>query len=598
MTTLPRPLRLTLYTILVLLPVLCITSQALALERVEEAYARVQKEFHAALAVRQTDQKLNALREVARHIEQVIQNDTGKKIVDRCTYLLAQCRHHRYDATHRREDLDSAVDAYRNVVRSYPESPLADDAQYLIGILFEHENPSAAYKEFRMVGTLFPSGDMRSKADEKAALLATRLGMKPGGSVEIHSTSSMGAQKTITTDSVPPVQATPASGARNRLEELRNWAVEDYTRIVLYLKREPVFEQSASAVDPKNDVPGRVSVTISNCGVNPKIGPHLAVRDALLRQILISRENPNRLKIVFESASMENYRVFSMADPYRIVVDIRGKKSPAPQTAEAPSPIPQPVRETAKMAGATRNSVPSLARQLALDVGRIVIDPGHGGKDKGATSPHGVHEKDVVLAIAKEVKRILESRTSCEVVLTRDRDRYLTLEERTAVANAKKADLFVSIHTNANADRNLHGVETYYLNLSNDRESARVAAFENATSAKKISDLEAILHDLMLNTKLSESSQLAKEVQSHIVACIKPGCPDIRDLGIKQAPFYVLLGAEMPSILIETAFITNDREERRLIDKSFQEQLAEAIAGGIESYIRKMHGMTGTGGKP
>ncbi|NLI82921.1 MAG: N-acetylmuramoyl-L-alanine amidase, partial [Deltaproteobacteria bacterium] len=189
---------------------------------------------------------------------------------------------------------------------------------------------------------------------------------------------------------------------------------------------------------------------------------------------------------------------------------------------------------------------------------------------------------------AKILKRVLEEKTGCEVSLTRTRDTFLSLEERTAIANARKADLFISIHTNAHEDKTLRGIETYFLNLAKDKESARVAAFENATSAKKISDLEKILHDLMLNTKVNESRQLAKEVHKSIVKGLKADYSDIKDLGTKQAPFYVLLGAEMPSILIESSFITNELEAGRLKDRAYQESIAKAICGGVESYIQQM----------
>jgi N-acetylmuramoyl-L-alanine amidase len=239
--------------------------------------------------------------------------------------------------------------------------------------------------------------------------------------------------------------------------------------------------------------------------------------------------------------------------------------------------------------------MPSLARQLALGVRCIVLDPGHGGKDKGAVGPDNVYEKDITLALAKRLKGALEAGTGCGVILTRTRDTYVSLEQRTAVANANKADLFISLHTNAHTDKSLHGIETYHLNLSSDKESARVAAMENATSTKKISDLESILHNLMLNTKISESSSFASEVQAHMVRKLSSNYDGVRDLGTKQAPFYVLVGAEMPSILIETAFISNKHEERLLSDQSFQNNLCSAISLGVESFIRQMKGYARAG---
>jgi N-acetylmuramoyl-L-alanine amidase len=234
--------------------------------------------------------------------------------------------------------------------------------------------------------------------------------------------------------------------------------------------------------------------------------------------------------------------------------------------------------------------MPSLARQLGLEVKRIVIDPGHGGKDKGAVGPSGVYEKTVTLALGLELKRVLESQLGCQVILTRTTDKFVPLEARAAMANASKADLFISIHTNAHPDPRYFGTETYFLDFSKDQESARVAAFENATSTKKISDLEKILHDLLMNTKIKESSQLAKMVQTYVIKKLRVGgqYEDVRDLGVKQAPFWVLLGAEMPCILVETAFITNPREESRLQDRDFRRFMAEGMASGIGAYIHQM----------
>jgi N-acetylmuramoyl-L-alanine amidase len=176
-----------------------------------------------------------------------------------------------------------------------------------------------------------------------------------------------------------------------------------------------------------------------------------------------------------------------------------------------------------------------------------------------------------------------------EVFLTRNSDRFLTLEERTAIANTKSADLFISIHTNSHKDRRAYGIETYFLNLATDDDAIRVAAMENATSTKNISDLQSILYDLMQNAKINESSRLAGNVQGSLVSYLKrKRYSRIRDKGVKQAPFYVLLGAQMPAILIETSFISNPRECKRLLNPRYQQRLCEAIIIGIKKYIKEI----------
>jgi N-acetylmuramoyl-L-alanine amidase len=280
---------------------------------------------------------------------------------------------------------------------------------------------------------------------------------------------------------------------------------------------------------------------------------------------------------VVDIKSFKTFKIFSLKNPFRVVLDVWGvEKEDADQL---------PARVDAK----GKKLPPSaIVKQLALGVRRVVIDPGHGGKDYGAPGYlKGVHEKEVVLRISKMLKQMIRDQIKCDVVLTRDSDKYLSLEERTAMANTHNADLFISVHTNASRDRRAHGIETYILNLATDDEAIRVAAMENATSARNISDLDTILTDLMNNAKVSESTRLGSYVQQSMNARLKKKYKHIRSKGLKQAPFYVLLGAEMPSILIETAFISNSRECRRLVDKKYLKHMCQGIVDGIERYIRE-----------
>jgi N-acetylmuramoyl-L-alanine amidase len=264
-----------------------------------------------------------------------------------------------------------------------------------------------------------------------------------------------------------------------------------------------------------------------------------------------------------------------------------GLPTEAPAAAAGDRPHAQP----ASISGASPTgseylaALPSLAKQFALGVKLIVVDPGHGGKDWGAISCHNIAEKDVTLTIAQSLKESLEAAVGCKVILTRTRDQFIALDERTRIANAAKADLFISIHANAHKDPSLSGVETYSLNFAGDQESARVAALENAPSKKTLSDLRPLLQKLLLTTKISESAALAKQVQRNIIAKLRAKGDKVRDLGVKQAPFHVLLGAEMPSVLIETAFISNAKDECRLNDRQFQQNLVKGITAGIESYL-------------
>lgn len=226
----------------------------------------------------------------------------------------------------------------------------------------------------------------------------------------------------------------------------------------------------------------------------------------------------------------------------------------------------------------------SLSSQLGLKTRRIVIDAGHGGKDTGAIGPHGVREKDMALAIARKVAAKLKS-FGFSVLMTRRDDTFVALDDRTRIANDAKADLFVSIHCNAARRRKLEGVETWTLNVASDRYAARLAAFENADADRTVSDLRMILADLATKANASDARELAQSVQSSLVRTLRSRALPVRDHGTKQALFYVLLGTHMPSILVETGFISNPSEETRLKSARFQEGTAEAIARGVKDFV-------------
>ncbi|HEX9578694.1 MAG TPA: N-acetylmuramoyl-L-alanine amidase [Myxococcales bacterium] len=244
-----------------------------------------------------------------------------------------------------------------------------------------------------------------------------------------------------------------------------------------------------------------------------------------------------------------------------------------------PEDAPAVAAKAREMRSAALSSGSSLAAQLGLKVRRVVIDPGHGGKDTGAIGPHRVREKDVALGIAKNVAARLRA-LGLAVIMTRKDDSFVSLDERTRIANESKADLFVSIHCNASRRRTLSGAETWTLNVGSDRYSARLAAFENAEADRTVSDLRLILADLAAKANAGDARELAQSVQSSLARKTRA-----RDHGVKQALFYVLLGAHMPAVLVETGFISNPAEEARLKSRRFQEDAAEAISRGVKDFV-------------
>jgi N-acetylmuramoyl-L-alanine amidase len=233
----------------------------------------------------------------------------------------------------------------------------------------------------------------------------------------------------------------------------------------------------------------------------------------------------------------------------------------------------------------------SLIRALGLKIGRIVIDAGHGGHDTGTIGPNGLQEKDLVLDVALRLGRLLETKLGAEVIYTRDDDTFIPLETRTAIANEHQADLFISVHANSSQDETARGVETYYLNFTSNADALEVAARENAVSEKSIHELQDLVKKITLKEKIDESRELASDVQQSLYTGLSPKNPTLRNRGVKKAPFVVLIGANMPSILAEISFVSNPTDEKKLETPEYRQKIAESMYKGIAKYISGLSGV-------
>ncbi|UCD89017.1 MAG: N-acetylmuramoyl-L-alanine amidase [Desulfobacterales bacterium] len=382
------------------------------------------------------------------------------------------------------------------------------------------------------------------------------------------------------TKTPPPVKADIPTDQKENItvKGLRFWSNPSYTRVVIDADQETTYTHRLLKKDVSIQKPQRLYVDLNNSRLGQDLKKFIPINDNLLSDVRAGQRTPRSVRVVVDIKSFKTYKIFSLKNPFRIVIDVWGK-------------VGSPRHTLAKKgSNDTKLSPGSLAKQLALGVRRIVIDPGHGGRDYGAPGYlKGVHEKHIALKIGKRLAKKIRQKLGFEVFMTRSNDRNLTLEERTAIANTKNADLFISIHTNAARDRRAIGIETFFLNLATDDDAILVAARENATSKKNISDLQAILSDLMQNAKINESSRLAVHVQRSMSEHLRKYYSRIKSKGVKQAPFYVLLGAQMPAILIETSFISNARECKRLINPKYQDRMCDAIVKGIQAYIKEMN---------
>jgi len=251
-------------------------------------------------------------------------------------------------------------------------------------------------------------------------------------------------------------------------------------------------------------------------------------------------------------------------------------------------PLSRPGSEAPSAALASQNASRSLTRALGLKVNRIVIDAGHGGHDYGTIGPNGVLEKDVVLDVALRVSKLVQERMGAEVVLTRSDDTFIPLHERTAIANDHKADLFLSIHANSSPAPEVAGTETFFLNFTNSPDALNVAARENAGSDKTVGELKDLIQTITLNDKIEESHTFAQDIQNAIQSQAARSNAAAHNRGVKRAPFVVLIGASMPSVLAEIGFLSNDRDETNLGKPAYRQKVAEALYKGLAQYSQSL----------
>lgn len=373
------------------------------------------------------------------------------------------------------------------------------------------------------------------------------------------------------------------------LNEMKYWSNPDYTRISLELDRDVTWEAHELGKGSPGK-PGRVYVDLNRTRLGASV-KDITIGDGLLRGARVGQYKTDVVRVVLDTENIKDYKVFPLSDPARLIIDVRGERlTEIARLEQSISSMPERMvipRLEESPAVVEKNVKPN-RKPVISKIRRIVVDPGHGGHDPGAVGPNGIQEKDVVLAVGLKLKDLIKEGLGLDVVMTRSSDVFIPLEERTAIANKVNADLFLSVHANAATNRSAAGIETYYLNLAKTDKVAQLAAKENGTSLEKVSVLQAILFDLMANYKLNDSAHLADEVQKSLHKKIRLRYSDVKNLGVKQGPFYVLVGATMPSILVETAFLSNALEESRLKDPAYLEMTAEGILEGVRSYIASL----------
>lgn len=387
------------------------------------------------------------------------------------------------------------------------------------------------------------------------------------------------------------LSAAPQDDPRVEIVNLRRHTHPNFTRIVLDIGklREYTFGELPD--------PGRIYVDVYQAKLNPILqGQSYPVKAEYISQVRISQKTTSTVRVVVdvEFLRIQSYRVYHLFDPFRLVIDIYPRETQAPSSPTPPDKALPPADKT--QPPVKREVTPrdpnlvgtSLARQLGLGVRTIVIDPGHGGPRPGTIGKSGLQEKAVNLDVALALQKLLKEKAGLDAILTRESDVDVPLENRTVIANQKRADLFVSIHSNAHRDRKRGGVETFFLNISPDPSVIELAAAENATSTKNIGEMKTIIQKIVQNSKIQESRDLAELIQKNLVRSLAKDLPSIKNLGVKGGPFWVLIGGEMPSVLVEISHLSNAKEEAKLKTKKYRELAAQGIYDGIMEYIRSL----------
>ncbi|MBF0287762.1 MAG: N-acetylmuramoyl-L-alanine amidase [SAR324 cluster bacterium] len=464
--------------------------------------------------------------------------------------------------------INRSLRAFRHLIKHYPKTTLRDDSQLIIGEIFEEEKQdlASALAAYNKVLNMY-DGDQRARALLKIRQLrenSTSPALPSSfSSTQKHSSSTKKKQGGISLDQSRVLPKAEILSAQY-------WATPNWVKIVINASRPiPYLYNKFLQYHPNNtEQTFKFHIDLLDSQLqNNTIASLLNEQGSFIHDVVLKRLNHRitRLNFLIDLPVTLTIYDYELSGQHVITLELFPQK---PLT----------------FAGIQQSEIKTLDKPTPI-TRRIVIDPGHGGQDPGA-SGFGIHEKDIVLSIGKELKKLLEDKTAIEVFLTRNNDQFVSLETRSALAKQYKGDLFVSLHVNAHPQEEVKGIESYYLDVTNNQTSVRLAMRENKMSNQGFENFNIILRDLLSASYSSQSTLLAHSIHSQLIQNIRTGYHSVlRDLGVKEAPFLLLLGVGMPAILIEISFITNREENDRLRDKKYHTTVAEGIYNGIHDYL-------------
>jgi len=472
-----------------------------------------------------------------------------------------------YGVSRIRKDVNTSISRYNTCLKKYPRHRATPKAYYsLIEIYLDYKkDKKKAGKTYGTLAQRYP----KSKWTKRAS---ARFGLSPGSR----------KQKT-------QLRRAPRKGGSSTglVTDIRHRSGGPYTRIVVDLNKPFTFKYHELRK------PDRLVFDIKKARIDTalEIEP-VTVNDGVLKQIRFSQYKTDTVRVVLDLSSLESYMAFPLKGHDRLVIDVKGTSNGEPSQTYSQA------NKTGQRTGKTGSDIQQ-ARELAkaLKDGDIIktiaIDAGHGGHDPGAIGKYGLKEKNITLDIARRLSRLIKKKLNCKVVMIRDKDTFIDLDQRPIIAKVQRADLFISVHANANRSRRMKGIETYIQGLeATDRGASMTAARENAyamstkTHDKNEPAVDRFLREITWTAWDEESLQLAHAVQASLVRRVKPANSRVVDLGVKRAFFYVLINTEMPSILAEVGFISNPKEERLLRKAVYRQRIAEALYRGVKNYVK------------
>ena len=542
-------------------------------------YEKARASYHTLIQSKKRMQMRDKWIPVIQQFKLIYKKHFPSREAYKATFTVGDLYEKLYAVSRRDRDIDIAVEFYKKTVKEFKQAELTDDALYRQGeIFFNQKKYRAAINSFETIVNVVPDGDVTAKAkgrivDVKLLLAKQALpkGIKHIAPLQI--SSNLNNDKKLTLNKI-------------------NYTVGvDSVQVVVNISSAVSFTQR------RISNPERVYFNFKDTQIGSNVARNIKIGSPFLKGLRLSEFDDKNTRLVFDLSKTSNLKIGVWPEGSKILVELSNKNLPVSEAAskskvsEAPTILKVSKKVKNKITirkkivkASQKRSSPESNKKVPL----IVVDAGHGGKDYGAKGHNGLKEKEVNLAIALRLEKILKSRYKYRVILTRKNDTFISLPGRGEIANDNNADVFVSVHANAAPRRGAHGIETYYLGSGHSEEAKATAARENGKLVRSVSDdqTQEILASMISTTKINKSSRLASNIQHELAHSMRKKYSGVKDLGVKEGPFFVLHDTNMASVLVEVGFVTNSKEERRLKQSAYLNNLASFIAKGISKFIQ------------